>query len=142
MDIVTHAESTPTLRFGFVTALDEPGCKVRVQFPDLDGLESFWLPVIQGKTRRDKHYRLPDVGEHVACLLDVRGEDGVVLGAIYSERDPAPVASVDKHHVVFDDGTLIDYDRASHKLFIHCVGDIEIVSDTHIIMRAPRIDLN
>ena len=52
------------------------------------------------------------------------------------------MASVDKHHVVFDDGTLIDYDRASRKLLIHCVGDIEIVSDTHIIMRAPRIDLN
>ncbi|TCW31404.1 phage baseplate assembly protein V [Gulbenkiania mobilis] len=138
----TREESTPTLRFGFVTALDEAGCRVRVQFPDLDGLESYWLHVPHPKTHRDKHYCLPDVGEQVACLLDGAGEEGVVLGAIYSERDPAPVASVDKHHVVFDDGTLIDYDRASHKLFIHCVGDIEIVSDTHIIMRAPRIDLN
>jgi phage baseplate assembly protein V len=138
----TREESAPTLRFGFVTALDESGCRVRVQFPDLDGLESYWLHVLRPKTHRDKHYCLPDVGEQVACLLDGAGEDGVVLGAVFGERDAVPAASVDKHHVSFSDGATVEYDRAAHKLSVNCVGDVEIVSATHIKLTAPRIDLN
>jgi len=138
----TRNEAAPTLRFGFVTALDAPGCRVRVRFPDLDGLESYWLHVLRAKTHRDKHYCLPDVGEHVVCLLDGAGEDGVVLGAVYGERDAVPVADADRHHVRFADGTTVDYDRAAHRLAIHCVGDVEIVSATRIKLAAPRIDLN
>ena len=138
----TREESAPTLRFGFVTALDEAGCRVRVQFPDLDGLESFWLHVLRQKTHQDKHYCLPDVGEHVACLLDGAGEEGVELGAVFGGRDPAPVVGVDRHHVRFADGTTVDYDRATHKLSVNCVGDVEIVSATRIRLAAPRIDLN
>jgi len=138
----TRHESAPTLRYGFVSALDAAGCRVRVRFPDLDNLESYWLPVLQPKTHQDKHYCLPDVGEHVACLLDAAGEDGVVLGALYGQRDPAPVADVDRHHLAFDDGTQIDYNRRTHHLVIHCVGEVEIVAGTRITLRAPRIDLN
>lgn len=142
MSSKTRTESAPTLRFGFVVALDEAGCRVRVRFPDLGDLQSYWLPVLRAKTHRDQHYSMPDVGEHVACLLDGHGDDGVVLGAIFTPRDPAPVASADRHHVRFADGTTVDYDRAAHKLSIHCVGDVEIVSSTHIRLSAPRIDLN
>ena len=138
----TRGESAPTLRFGFVTALDEALCRVRVQFPDLGGLTSYWLHVLRPKTHRDKHYCLPDVGEHVACLLDGAGEDGVVLGAVFGERDQVPVAGVDRHHVRFADGTVVEYDRAAHRLSIVAVGDIEIVSATRISLSAPRIDLN
>ncbi len=138
----TRNESAPTLRFGFVTALDGAGCRVRVKFPDLDGLESYWLHVLSAKTHKDKHYCLPDVGEQVACLMDGVGEEGVVLGAVFGDRDETPVAGVDRHHVRFSDGTTVEYDRAAHRLSVHCVGDVEIVSDTRIKLTAPRIDLN
>lgn len=141
-NIMTNLEAGVTLRYGFVSAIDAQAHRVRVHLPELD-LETWWLAVLVPGSRADRHYGLPDIGEHVACLLDARGESGVVLGSLYSARDAAPVdGAPDRHHVRFADGTTLDYDRRSHKLTIHCVGDIEIVSDTHIAMRAPRIDLN
>ncbi|MEW5790042.1 MAG: phage baseplate assembly protein V [Pseudomonadota bacterium] len=142
LDRDTFNEAAVTLKFGFVTELDEQLGRVRCRIPDMDDLETWWLPVLHAKTHRDQHWRLPDVGEHVALLLDARGETGVVLGAIFSQRDTPPVHTVNKHHVRFDDATWVEYDRAAHKLTVSCRGDIEIVSDTHIALRAPRIDLN
>lgn len=138
----TFLESAVTLKAGFVTALDEQLGRVRVRLPDLDDLETWWLPVLQGKTHQDKHWCLPDLGEHVAVLLDGRGEVGVVLGAITGQRDAPATPSVDHHTVIFRDGTRIDYDRAAHRLTVRCVGDIVIESTTHITLKAPRIDLN
>ena len=114
----TLQEFGASFKFGTVSAVDAKTCRVRVRLPDYDNLRTAWLPVLQAKTLRDKHYHLPDVGEHVVVLLDGRGEDGVVLGAVYSSSDPAPVASGDKHHVRFDDGAEMEYDRASHQLTV------------------------
>ena len=72
----------------------------------------------QRKTFGDHDYHMPDVGEHVACLIDAHNEEGVVLGAIYSAADPAPVADQDKRHLSFKDGTKIEYDREAHRLTV------------------------
>lgn len=138
----TFAESAVTLRFGIVIALDETLGRVRLRLPDLDDLVTWWLPVIMSKTHKDRHWHLPDIGEHVAALLDARGETGVVLGAITGERDRPAAATVHRHTVIYEDGTQIDYDRAAHRLTVQCVGDIMIESATHITLKAPRIDLN
>jgi phage baseplate assembly protein V len=114
----TLDEFGATFKFGTVSAVDPAACKVRVRLPDFDNLRTAWLPVMQWKTLRDKHYHLPDVGEHVVVLLDGRGEDGVVLGAVYSGADTPPVESGDKRHVRFDDGAEMEYDRASHQLTV------------------------
>jgi len=140
--IETLRESLATLRFGVVTAVDAATHRVRVRLPDLDDLETYWLPVLVARTHRDRFEHLFDVGDHVALLLDPRGEEGVVLGAIYSARDPSPGGTPDITRARFADGTTVEYDRAAHRLRVHCVGDIEIVSDTHLTLRAPRIDLN
>ena len=130
-------------RVGKVVAVDEKTAKVRVELEDVDKVISYWLPVIHHKTQDDKFYWLPDVGELVLVgFLDYGIEQGFVLGAIYNEKDTPPVADKDKMHIRFKDGTVIEYDRNAHKLLVHSVGDIEIISDTHITMRAPRIDLN
>lgn len=100
-------------RRGIVTRTEPATCRVRVRFPDRDDVESWWLEVVQAKTLRDKAYWMPDVGEHVAVLMDENGEAGAVLGAIYSSADPPPVDSQDKDHVTFDDGGVMEYDRAT-----------------------------
>ena len=122
----TREESAPTLRFGFVTALDEAGCRVRVQFPDLDGLESFWLHVLRQKTHQDKHYCLPDVGEHVACLLDGAGEEGVVLGAVFGDRDAAQGGGPDVFEIRFGNGDVLRHNRADGSWFIQCAGPVTV----------------
>lgn len=72
------------IRFGIVDSVD--GGRARVRF-DADELVSALLPVAQVSTRSDKWLQMPSVGDQVACLMDCNLEDGVIVGAIYSERD-------------------------------------------------------
>lgn len=110
---------------GIVVAIDEQLCRVRVEFPDRDNLVSDWLPVGQKKTLGDEEYWLPDLDTQVVCLMDEHCEAGVVLCAIYSDLDPPPVANKDLFYRRFKDGTIIQYDRATHKLSVDVKGDIE-----------------
>ena len=104
----------PSLRIGIVQAQDPELGRLRVSFSEFDQMLSYWLPVVVPKTQEDKAYWLPDIGEQVVCLMDARDEDGVVLGAIYSQADSTPVQSADKFHLGFKDATTIEYDRAAH----------------------------
>jgi phage baseplate assembly protein V len=124
-----------------VVAEAKPGF-ARVRFDDLDRLTTAWLPLIHPKTFLDKVVWTLDVGEHVCCLLDAYMEDGCIVGAIYSGADAPPTASGDKALARFSDGTAIEYDRAAHRLVIHCAGDIEIVAHGHLKLAGARIDLN
>ena len=67
------------LKFGIVTAINPLTAKARVEFAD-DNILSYWLPILQKKTLKDKFYSIVDVGEQVACLMDENSEDGVILG--------------------------------------------------------------
>ena len=49
------------LKFGVVTNINPLTAKARVQFAD-DDITSFWLPVLQQKTNKDKFYSMVDVG--------------------------------------------------------------------------------
>lgn len=108
------------LKFGIVTNIDEKKAQARVRFLDNDGVLSYWLPIMQAKTLKDKFYIMPDIGEHVVCIMDENSEEGVVLGAIYSEADTIPVISKNKCKIKFQDGTEIEYDRVEHVLNIIC----------------------
>lgn len=90
--------------------------RLRVVFTEFDQMLSYWLPLVVPKTQNDKAYWIPDVGEQVVCLMDAHDENGVVLGAIYSQLDSTPVQSADKFHLGFKDGTSVEYDRAAHVL--------------------------
>ena len=111
-----------SFRIGRVSELDAAGCRARVVFEGIDSLVSWWLPVMQPKTLADQVYWMPDVEEHVVCLMDEHSEFGVVMGAIYSAADSPPVASLDKLHIRMKDGSSIEYDREEHQLAVHVVG--------------------
>ncbi|NJD38456.1 MAG: phage baseplate assembly protein V [Geobacter sp.] len=128
------------MKIGIVTATDPATCSARVQFPAHDGMVTAPLPVMQKKSLRDKQYWMPDVGEQVVCLMDENEEFGVIAGAIYSDADAPPVGSQDKYHVRFDDGTWIEYDRASHTLAAHVVaGTLEATVDISATITSPLI---
>ena len=93
-----------TRQTGIISDIDEAVVRVRVTLPECDDLKSNWLPVLQRNTQDNKDYWLPDIGEQVEVLLDDNGEDGVVLGAVYSTVDTAPLAPRDKRYVQFSDG--------------------------------------
>lgn len=110
-------------RIGRVALQDAEGCRVRVAFEADDELASYWLPVMQSRAGGDRVYWMPDLDDQVVCLLDAHAEDGVVLGAIYSEVDTPPVASLNRLHVRMRDGSVIDYDRAAHRLTVALAGE-------------------
>lgn len=121
----------PAFRLGIVRQQDAAHAKVRVVFPDYDEVISWWLPVVFAKTQNDKAYWIPDIGEQVVCLMDLRDEAGAVLGAIYSSADLPPVNSADKFHLAFRDGTSLDYDRVAHVLDLLFQDGTELKYDAH-----------
>lgn len=117
------------LRFGIVTQINPKLAKARVNFGD-DDLTSFWLPVLQSKTLKDKFYSMPDINEQVACLMDENSEDGVILGAIYSNEDISLVESEKQVAINFENGSFINADKEKNTLTINfenikLVGNIE-----------------
>ena len=74
----TFDEFGASLKFGTVSA-SKPGF-ARVRLPGLDNMRTMWLPIAYPKTLQDQCCWTYDNGEHVAVLLDARGEDGVILG--------------------------------------------------------------
>lgn len=131
-----------TRQTGIISDIDETSVRVRVTLPECDNLKSNWLAVLQRNSQDNKDYWLPDMGEQVEVLLDDNGEDGVVLGAVYSTVDTAPVASRDKRYVQFSDGAAFEYDRSTHQLTIN--GGIEkIVIEVidHTNLTSPNVEV-
>ena len=117
------------LRFGIVSQIDPINVQARVSFED-DESTSFWLPVLQTKTLKDKFYAMPDIGEQVACLMDENSEDGVILGAIYSAEDVSTTQSEKQLSVNLEDGSYINADKENQTLIVafskmKLIGNIE-----------------
>ena len=103
------------LKFGTVTAINPLTARARVQFAQ-DNMTSFWLPILQAKTFKDKFYVIPDVGEQVACLMDENAEDGVILGAIYTTEE-TPINKTEKQAAAnFEDGSFVNIDKETQTL--------------------------
>lgn len=105
------------LRFGIVSQIDPINVQARVSFED-DESTSFWLPVLQTKTLKDKFYAMPDIGEQVVCLMDENSEDGVILGAIYSTEDVPVVTSEKQISLNLENNSLINIDKETNSLNI------------------------
>ena len=103
------------LKFGTVTSINPKTARARVQFAQ-DSMTSFWLPILQAKTFKDKYYVIPDVGEQVACLMDENSEDGVILGAIYTTEDTPIIETEKQISANFEDGTFANVDKETQTL--------------------------
>lgn len=117
------------IRVGNVSARYPGEGAVQVDFRDAgaEGVASWRCPVLFAKTKADKAYWMPDIGERVVVLSLPQGKElGVVIGAFYNDRDAVPVESGDRAHARFEDGTTVEYDRNSHTLAVNAVGAVTI----------------
>lgn len=117
------------LRFGIVSQINALNALARVSFQD-DESTSYWLPVLQTKTLKDKFYVMPDIGELVACLMDENSEDGVILGTIYSTEDVPVTQSEKEISMNLEDGSYINANKESQTLTVafstmKLIGNIE-----------------
>lgn len=131
-----------SLRIGIVTEIDPATAKGRVQFPDHDNVQSYWLQVMQGKTKADKTYWMPAVGEHVVVVMDQGEEAGVIAGAIYSEADAPPSADPNVHTIVYGDGASLTYDKGG-QMFTLSVGGTKVeISPAGVAITSPTLTHN
>ncbi len=116
------------LRFGVVSQINPTLAQARVSFED-DDSTSYWLPILQTKTLKDKFYSIPDIGEQVACLMDENSEDGVILGAIYSDEDLPPQQTEKELSINLENGSFLKINKETDTLTasfknIKIVGDV------------------
>jgi phage baseplate assembly protein V len=122
----TLQEYAVTLHRGLVHEIDPDTHRIKAILPDWDDMVTHWLDIPEKGTQDDKVINTIDKGAQVALLLTAGATEGVVLGFIYSEEDEPPVTSGDRWHRTFKDGTVLEYDRAAHKLTVDAKGEIEI----------------
>jgi len=115
------------IRYGKVSSVNPAKHTVRVAFADKGNMVSHDLPVLVQGSLKNKFYCLPDVGEDVVCIFLPNGmQRGFVIGSFYPLTLALPVVSADKTNITFPDGTLIEYDRASHIMNINVKGNVTI----------------
>lgn len=117
--------------FGTISEADPTKGKFRV---DLDAFEIVtpWLRCITGNTKLNKDELHLDVGEHVALVMDDKLEEGVILGAIYNDKNLPPVGNQDKRRQTFEDGSFIEFDRSTGNYEINIKGDANITAAGNI----------
>ncbi|AWX15240.1 phage baseplate protein [Mergibacter septicus] len=123
-----------TYQEGIISQIDPKTHKVRCVLPALDNLETAWLSYLTPNAGGNQFYCLPDVGALVAILLDARGEGGCVLGAIYNQQDPVPVADSEVFMLKFKNGTIISHNRATGDVVIDAVGTVLVKSPSLITL--------
>jgi len=112
------------VRLGTVEQADYAKARIRVRCGDM---LTGWLPWLTTRAGKDITWWAPDIGEQVV-VLSPSGEpaQGVVLFAVYQNSSPQPETDVNRRKVVFEDGTTVIYDRASHLLSVDIKGDVKI----------------
>lgn len=105
------------IRIGEVCALDAAAALVQV---DLGEQVTDWLPWVTGRAGGNRTWHAPEVGEQV-LVLSPSGElnQGVVLPALYQDAHPANAATPDIERTTYADGSVVEYDRAAHRLTVN-----------------------
>lgn len=131
------------VRVGQVSSIDEQAGTVRVIFSDRDNSVSYDFPVTYPLTQNDKMYYMPTIQEWLVCvLLPNNPAQGFILGSYYSETRKPPVTDKNLFHIRFEDGTILEYDKQSHKLTVDVPenGDksIEVSTASDIAVRTQK----
>lgn len=145
---------TDAIRIGKVSSIDPANCTAQVTFEDRHGIVSRDLPIVVPCTLLDHWYYMPDIGERVRVLFDPEAPTkGCILGSYYSDGRSPPIKDADKAYVQFMDSTLVEYDRALHKLTIkipaagpvsievYTASDVDLKTDGFLKVKAAK-DVN
>lgn len=149
------------IRVGRVDAADyaEARVRVRIDEPDTPGdgyILTDWLPWLTETAKNDRSWSAPEVGEQVMVLSPSGdlGQGWVLPAGFYDgNKTAAPADNPDVRRIVYDDGTIEEYDRRAHHKLIDMrapagsmtilTGSTEvIIQPDHVFIRADQIDLN
>lgn len=129
------------LRFGNISEIDPGKCYARVKFMD-DEIVSDWLQICVLGALNTKFFHIFDINEQVACLMDENSEDGVIIGAVYSDGVNPDSGDKDEFKIKFPDNSVIKYNRELHVFTLDIKGTINIVSDSEVNVTSPITNIN
>lgn len=110
---------------------------------DEDDITTKPIPVIVANTKNKKDEAPLEQGEHVAVVMDEHMEDGVILGAIYSDVDTPPAdASTDIYRTTYQDGSKVMFDKSTGTYTIDVKGDVVIKSAKNVKVTCTKLELN
>lgn len=116
------------MRYGTIADVDHPAARVRVAYDHYangNPIRTAWLPWATHRAGADRTWWAPTIGEQVIVLSPFGVmECGLVVPAAYSNSAPAPSSDPNAHTTVYQDGTTITYNRASHVLTLNVMGDV------------------
>lgn len=130
------------IRVGVVAALDEANARVTV---NTGGLTTDWLPWITARAGATRTWSAPRPGEQVLVLSPCGDPaQAVVLPAIYQDDHPAPAASQNVEHVVFPDGSTVDYNSSTNTLTVSVSGSGNVIVNCQqaTVNAADHVTLN
>lgn len=111
---------------------------------DMDGPNTDWIPWVTPRAGGDRTYWCPEVGEQVVVAAP-SGELGnaVIIGALFQDAHPEPAASADIHRTVYADGSVVEYDRAAHRLTVNVgSGQVVVVCNQATVQAAEAVTLD
>ena len=94
---------------GLITKIDPKNAKAKAKLPDMEALETDWLPVLQTFTKGAASYAMPRIGQQVyVVFLDEHAKEGLIIGGRYSQKNKPPEAlTKDDLYWSLEDGTKI-----------------------------------
>lgn len=127
------------IKIGEVSSIDPAKGTARVVFDDDDSIVSYDLPVLQRNTLLSKDFHSPDIGEDVLCLFLPSGpEEGFVIGSFYAGEVSPPEQTEKRRTTVFEDGTVVQYDKESHTLTILIEGTSVVFDRQNGTVTVPK----
>ncbi len=104
---------------GIVRENDPRTGRSKIEVVDEDGTQSFWLAWNMPAAGASKVFNQPDLGSQVNVLLDRHGEDGVILGARYSQEDKPPTENGQILKALLEGGFNLEYDKGAGTLTLN-----------------------
>lgn len=120
-------DNTGLLKFGFISEIDTNKGLAKVNFK-ADNFVSDWISPAFKKTLNDKESFPFDQDEHVVCLMDLKCDTGVIIGAVYADDADAPALTGSFYGVKFSNGDTFKYDK-QNQIFTTTVKNTTISTD-------------
>ncbi|MBO9421700.1 hypothetical protein J7481_19490 [Labrenzia sp. R4_2] len=135
-DRVHQSGKNSPYRRGTVIERDPQKGRVKIRFDDEDEDTSGWIHVLQGGTGANKLYRMPDMDSQVVCLMDWDGEDGAVLGAIWSSADGPPTGDGELFYMAFAGGLMVVINQGSNDISVTGANNVDVKANTFTLEAA------
>lgn len=129
------------IRVGVIADVDLVNALATV---DLGEVITDWLPWLTHRAGGDRTWWAPDAGEQV-IVLSPSGElaQGVILPGIYQDDHPQNGNTANIHRTTYSDGSVVEYDRAVHRLTVTVgTGSVVVNCATATVNAATSTTLN